>query len=373
MESVAEIAGVAFVNDTTATAPIATVAALRGLAGRRVHLIAGGADKSLDPTPLASVAADYAHRVYLLAGTATPGMERALSAAGVTPIGPFSSMAEAVDAAAANAAPGDVVLLSPGCASFGLFRDEFDRGERFREAVRALANGPLPNRRPGGTRPDRGRGAPARSDEPGGGRPSLSRRGGATSGAPPSRSGEGSADGARSRRRLPPPPARVHFVGIGGIGMSGLARILQAWGYRVTGSDAAASAVTAALDREGISVTIGHTATDAAAAADLVVVTAAVRGDNPELAAAGAAGVPVVKRAALLGLLANARRCVAVAGSHGKSTTSGMLVDGAAGARGRPELRDRRDARPGPGRTRRRAAAPRWSSRRTSTTTPSST
>jgi UDP-N-acetylmuramate--alanine ligase len=125
---------------------------------------------------------------------------------------------------------------------------------------------------------------------------------------------------------LPPLPARVHFVGIGGIGMSGLARILLARGYRVTGSDANRSDVTCALVSEGIEVAIGHADAERAAAADLVVMTAAVRPGNVEIEAANAAGVRVVKRAELLGLLANARTCVAVAGSHGKSTTSGMLV-----------------------------------------------
>jgi UDP-N-acetylmuramate--alanine ligase len=125
---------------------------------------------------------------------------------------------------------------------------------------------------------------------------------------------------------LPPPPARIHFVGIGGIGMSGLARILNAWGYAVSGSDASASALLDELTTEGISVTIGHTATEAAAIADLVVMTAAARQDNPELVAAEQAGRPIIKRARLLGALADTRRGVAVAGSHGKSTTSGMLV-----------------------------------------------
>lgn len=125
---------------------------------------------------------------------------------------------------------------------------------------------------------------------------------------------------------LPPVPAAVHFVGIGGIGMSGLARILLAWGYRVSGSDSSASDQTESLAALGIPVDIGHNATDLAAAANLVVITAAVREMNPEVAAARAAAVPIVKRADLLGLLANARRGVAVAGSHGKSTTSGMLV-----------------------------------------------
>ncbi len=125
---------------------------------------------------------------------------------------------------------------------------------------------------------------------------------------------------------LPQPPARVHFVGIGGIGMSGLARILHAWGYEVSGSDASASEQTEALLREGIPVAIGHGDTLRAGSADLLVVTAAVRGENAEVRAAEVAGVPIIKRAALLGLLASERWSVAVAGSHGKSTTSGMLV-----------------------------------------------
>jgi len=125
---------------------------------------------------------------------------------------------------------------------------------------------------------------------------------------------------------LPPPPALVHFVGIGGIGMSGLARMLRAWGYDVSGSDASTSEQTELLAAEGIAVSIGHTDTVRAGTANLVVMTAAVRPGNPEVDAALAGGVPVIKRAEMLGLLANARRCVAVAGSHGKSTTSGMIV-----------------------------------------------
>ncbi|MDQ3411859.1 MAG: UDP-N-acetylmuramate--L-alanine ligase, partial [Chloroflexota bacterium] len=125
---------------------------------------------------------------------------------------------------------------------------------------------------------------------------------------------------------LPPPPARIHFVGIGGIGMSGLARILQTRGHVISGSDATASPLTSELAGAGMAVTIGHGAIADAARAGLVVATAAVDAGNPELAAAREAGVPVVKRAALLGLLANDRFGVAIAGSHGKSSTCGMLV-----------------------------------------------
>jgi UDP-N-acetylmuramate--alanine ligase len=126
---------------------------------------------------------------------------------------------------------------------------------------------------------------------------------------------------------LPPPPARIHIVGIGGIGLSGLAQLLHTLGYAVSGSDANANDRTEALTAAGIPVTIGHTDLAHAAGADLVVSTRAVLlGDTAEIRAANAAGVPVVKRGDVLAMLANARRCVAVAGSHGKSTTCGMLV-----------------------------------------------
>jgi len=124
---------------------------------------------------------------------------------------------------------------------------------------------------------------------------------------------------------LPRAGAQIHIIGIGGIGTSALARVLALWGYRVTGSDAAASPITAALIGEGIDVTIGHHAATVAGAA-LVVYSAAVRDDNPELATARAAGIETLKRAALLGLIANARRGLAIAGTHGKSTTSAMLA-----------------------------------------------
>jgi UDP-N-acetylmuramoylalanine--D-glutamate ligase len=141
MEVVAAIAGVTYINDTTATAPVAAAAALTALsrAPGVIHLLAGGADKKLDPTPLAVAAAQSGASVYLFNGTATTALTSALQASNVEPRGLFDSMSEAVDAATATARPGDTVLLSPGCASFGLFRDEFDRGEQFRQVVAALA------------------------------------------------------------------------------------------------------------------------------------------------------------------------------------------------------------------------------------------
>ncbi len=124
---------------------------------------------------------------------------------------------------------------------------------------------------------------------------------------------------------LPAPPARIHFIGIGGIGMSGLAAVLHEQGYVVTGSDSGSNAQTEQLEANGVVIQRGHTETVYAAAADLVVMTAAVK-DNPELVAATERGTPIIKRARLLGILSQQKIAIAVAGSHGKSTTSGMLV-----------------------------------------------
>ena len=140
MEVVGSIAGVTYINDTTATAPVAAAAALSALSSGsgQVHLLAGGADKKLDPMPLVNAIAQSGASVYLFNGTATAALHAALTAQGVEPLGFFDSMREAVKAASDAARPGDTVLLSPGCASFGLFRDEFDRGEQFRQVVAAL-------------------------------------------------------------------------------------------------------------------------------------------------------------------------------------------------------------------------------------------
>ncbi|MDQ2683201.1 MAG: UDP-N-acetylmuramoyl-L-alanine--D-glutamate ligase, partial [Chloroflexota bacterium] len=136
MELVAEIDGVLFVNDTAATAPAAAIASLQAWGDRRIHLIAGGADKRLGFGPLAQAIARHASSVTLLDGTATPLLARELLAAGWQSASPIlRSMDDAVALARSRAKSGDVVLLSPGCASFGLFQDEFDRGRQFRRAV----------------------------------------------------------------------------------------------------------------------------------------------------------------------------------------------------------------------------------------------
>ncbi|CAN5571832.1 UDP-N-acetylmuramoyl-L-alanine--D-glutamate ligase [soil metagenome] len=139
LEPVGSIANVEYVNDTTATIPVAAIAALRSYAGRALVVLAGGSEKHISMDAFASELVSHANAVVLLEGSATPGLRRSLVEAGHDGIyGPFTSMSSAVEQAAALAEPGGVVLLSPGCASFGTFQNEFDRGRQFREAVRVL-------------------------------------------------------------------------------------------------------------------------------------------------------------------------------------------------------------------------------------------
>ena len=117
----------------------------------------------------------------------------------------------------------------------------------------------------------------------------------------------------------------IHFVGIGGAGMSGIAEVLATQGYRVSGSDLAASATTQRLATLGIAVATGHDAAHVAGA-DVVVVSTAVAPDNPEVAAARERGVPVVPRALMLAELMRFKQGIAVAGTHGKTTTTSLVA-----------------------------------------------
>ncbi len=128
--------GVRFYNDSAATMPHATIEALRALSGP-VLLIAGGTDKNIDFAPLVEEAGRAA-AVYLLQGTATEKLRALLDAAALGYRGPYASLEAVVAAAAADAQPGAAVLFSPGCASFGMFDNEFDRGRRFKAIVDAL-------------------------------------------------------------------------------------------------------------------------------------------------------------------------------------------------------------------------------------------
>jgi UDP-N-acetylmuramate--alanine ligase len=125
--------------------------------------------------------------------------------------------------------------------------------------------------------------------------------------------------------KLPRNIGPVHFVGIGGIGMSGIAEVLANLGYVVQGSDQAENANVKRLREKGVKIVIGHAA-DNLDGAQVVVVSSAIKPDNPELVAARAQRLPVVRRAEMLAELMRLKSCVAIAGTHGKTTTTSMVA-----------------------------------------------
>ncbi len=118
---------------------------------------------------------------------------------------------------------------------------------------------------------------------------------------------------------------KIHFVGVGGAGMSGIAEILHNLGYQVSGSDQAESAATQRLAGLGLKIAIGHDAAHVAGA-QAVVTSTAVKGDNPEVIAARARRIPVVPRAVMLAELMRLKKGIAIAGTHGKTTTTSLVT-----------------------------------------------
>ena len=118
---------------------------------------------------------------------------------------------------------------------------------------------------------------------------------------------------------------RVHFVGIGGAGMSGIAEVLATQGYRVSGSDLHEGAATKRLRSLGVAIAIGHDEANVAGA-DAVVVSTAIAPDNPEVAVARERGIPIVPRALMLAELMRLKQGIAVAGTHGKTTTTSLIA-----------------------------------------------
>ena len=125
--------------------------------------------------------------------------------------------------------------------------------------------------------------------------------------------------------KMPRDIGPVHFVGIGGIGMSGIAEVLQNLGYRVQGSDVAEGANVERLRRNGIPVSVGHRA-DNLGLAEVVVVSSAIKRDNPELLAARERHLPIVRRAEMLAELMRFKQAIAIGGTHGKTTTTSLVA-----------------------------------------------
>src|SRR5215210_6542474 len=129
----------------------------------------------------------------------------------------------------------------------------------------------------------------------------------------------------RAFMKLPPKLGPIHFIGIGGIGMSGIAEVMNNLGYTVQGSDAADNYNVKRLAEKGVKTFIGHRAENVEGA-ELVVVSTAIKRDNPELAVARERRLPVVRRAEMLAELMRFKSCVAIAGTHGKTTTTSLVA-----------------------------------------------
>ncbi|MGE0594970.1 MAG: UDP-N-acetylmuramate--L-alanine ligase [Hyphomonadaceae bacterium] len=127
------------------------------------------------------------------------------------------------------------------------------------------------------------------------------------------------------RRAIPFDTGPIHFVGVGGIGMSGIAAVMRNFGYDVTGSDAKESVNTERLRAQGVRIFIGHKAENVGEAG-VVVISSAIKGGNPEVDAARARGVPVVRRAEMLAEIMRLKWTVAIGGTHGKTTTTSMIA-----------------------------------------------
>jgi UDP-N-acetylmuramate--alanine ligase len=125
--------------------------------------------------------------------------------------------------------------------------------------------------------------------------------------------------------KLPRDTGAIHFIGIGGIGMSGIAEVLLNLGYAVQGSDASDSANVKRLREKGARISVAHAASALGEAA-VVVVSTAIQRDNPELVAARARRLPIVRRAEMLAELMRLKRCVAIGGTHGKTTTTSLVA-----------------------------------------------
>ena len=136
LELCGEAGGVRYYNDSAATIPQALVAAVKSF-DRPLHLVTGGTDKCLDFSVFAEVAA-FPKEIYLLAGTGTDKLRAVLDAQGRSYRGPYDSLEKALREAAASARAGEVVALSPGCTSFGMFLNEFDRGRKYKDLVKRI-------------------------------------------------------------------------------------------------------------------------------------------------------------------------------------------------------------------------------------------
>lgn len=266
LEFIREYDGVKIYNDTNSTTPDATLAGLSTLAhDKNVVLIMGGVDKGLKMEELIKSLDEYCRAVVLIPGTGTDKIKNKIKKVINSKLGFTEDLEEAVEMSINYAKKGDVILFSPGFASFGMFKNEYDRGDQFKKIIKNLKE-----------------------------------------------------------------ISRVHFIGIGGIGISAIAKMMLEHGKTVTGSDLSRSEVTDQLEKLGAKIFIGKLDSQEdsmiSSEVDLIIYTIAIGEDNHELKKARLLGIKTIAYPEALGLVSKSKYTVAIAGTHGKTTTTAMLA-----------------------------------------------
>ncbi|MBI5140245.1 MAG: UDP-N-acetylmuramoyl-L-alanine--D-glutamate ligase [Candidatus Vogelbacteria bacterium] len=265
LEYLGEKNGVKYFNDTASTSPEGTIAGLNALKDYRgkIILIGGGSDKGFEYGKYADEVKQYVRSLILFRGSASDKILKILGDDGVVVDKNIGSMSEAFSLAQSVAGSGDVILLSPGAASFGIFKNEYDRGAQFNRRLNLL--------------------------------------------------------GHQTARK-------IYFVGIGGIGISAIARMMLLDGKTVSGTDASESPVTEELAKLGAKINIEHRAGNITEDINLVVYSIAVTPSNPELVRARELGLLVMSYPEILAEVTKNYFTVAVSGTHGKTTTTAMIA-----------------------------------------------
>jgi len=263
LEFIREFKGAKYYNDTNATTPEAVMAAINSFENKDIVLIAGGNDKELKFKEMAKVIKKRIKKLILIKGAATDKLIKYLKDYEIV-----DSMEKAVKKANQSAQKGDIVLMSPGATSFGVFKNEYDRGDQFRELVKNLKQ----------------------------------------------------EDIFKNIKK-------AHFIGIGGIGVSALAKMMLTLKKEVTGSDPEEHMINQRIKKLGAKVFIGHKKSNISKDTDIVFYTPAIKGNNPELLKAKELNIPTYSYPEGLGLISKDKYTIAISGTHGKTTTTAMLAE----------------------------------------------
>lgn len=274
--------GVKIYNDTTATTPTATLAALRAIetekiSGQKTILIFGGSDKQLDMSELLENLPRHCQSAILLAGSGSTRIEADfLKLKKVLAVKKAKTLKTALKLAVKQAQTGDTILFSPAFASFGMFKNEYDRGEKFNKLLIKISES------------------------------------------------KDKKIELKDFSRI----KQIYFFGIGGIGISALARMFLIEGKKIGGCDLNFSEITSELKNLGVEITQGQKIDFVPRETDLIIYTAAIPvADEKLFQQIKELKIPSLSYPEALGIVALDKKTIAVAGTHGKTTTTAMLAE----------------------------------------------